>query len=111
MAGDILCALGEAINGAGGYFGKDIQSFDDCLFGGFGLTAPCRIVWRNADLSRRTLSSALLVAFCDDRLAEIERDPMPEMFEEGRRWLLATRAGITGRGDLFDMVSSRTRAG
>ena len=38
------CAVGEAVNGPGGYFGKSMQSFDDCLFAGFGLEYPYTLV-------------------------------------------------------------------
>ena len=31
------CAIGEAVNGPGGYFGLSMLAFDDCLFSGFGL--------------------------------------------------------------------------
>ncbi|PYI56315.1 barstar family protein [Paenibacillus flagellatus] len=35
-----FCALGEAINGPGGYFGFDLLSLEDCLCGGFGAVPP-----------------------------------------------------------------------
>lgn len=54
-----FCAMGEAVNGPGGYFGLSKMSFDDCLFGGFGLTGPCTLRWRNADRSRRLLTRKL----------------------------------------------------
>ena len=31
-----LCALGEAINGPGGYFGSSMGALDDCAVGGVG---------------------------------------------------------------------------
>jgi len=57
-----LCAIGEAINGPGGYFGACFQSFDDCLFGGFGLEAPCTFVWNHSSLSRQRLDAERLDA-------------------------------------------------
>ncbi|MBD3920226.1 barstar family protein [Paenibacillus sp. PR3] len=39
------CALGEAINGPGGYFGFNISSLIDCLRGGFGAVTPFTIYW------------------------------------------------------------------
>ncbi|TDQ53343.1 barstar family protein [Actinorugispora endophytica] len=40
------CALGEAINGPGGYFGKGVDSFNDCLNGGFGAIRPFKLNWK-----------------------------------------------------------------
>ncbi|AJE50448.1 MULTISPECIES: barstar family protein [Paenibacillus] len=41
-------ALGEAINGPGGYFGFSLDSISDCLCGGFGAVGPFTIHWQNA---------------------------------------------------------------
>ncbi|WP_431089830.1 barstar family protein [Paenibacillus sp. 8b26] len=41
-------ALGEAINGHGGYYGFNLDSLSDCLCGGFGAIAPFTIHWQNA---------------------------------------------------------------
>ncbi|MGG4221266.1 barstar family protein [Paenibacillus jamilae] len=41
-------ALGEAINGPGGYFGFSLDSISDCLCGGFGAVGPFTIHWKNA---------------------------------------------------------------
>ncbi|OBA07956.1 barnase inhibitor [Paenibacillus polymyxa] len=41
-------ALGEAINGPGGYFGFSLDSISDCLCGGFGAVGPFTIDWKNA---------------------------------------------------------------
>lgn len=51
------CALGEAMNGPGGYYGCNLASLDDCLFGGQGPTAPFRLVWRNSDVAMRSLGA------------------------------------------------------
>jgi Barstar (barnase inhibitor) len=40
-----LCALGESINGPGGYFGAGFDSCSDCLAGGFGARPPFVIRW------------------------------------------------------------------
>lgn len=34
--GDLYRLLGEAVNGQGGYFGANLDAFNDCLGGGFG---------------------------------------------------------------------------
>ncbi|EHS58247.1 barstar family protein [Paenibacillus sp. Aloe-11] len=40
-------ALGEAINGPGGYYGFSLDSLADCLCGGFGAIGPFTIHWQN----------------------------------------------------------------
>ncbi|BBC38898.1 hypothetical protein SGFS_101920 [Streptomyces graminofaciens] len=50
------CALGEAVNGPGGYFGCNLDALDDCLRGRFGATAPFTLVWHGSDIARRHLS-------------------------------------------------------
>ncbi|GIE85725.1 barstar family protein [Actinoplanes regularis] len=49
------CAIGEAINGPGGYFGSDLDGFDDCLCGGFGAQTPFRLVWHDSAVAREHL--------------------------------------------------------
>ncbi|MEK3824371.1 barstar family protein [Paenibacillus sp. FSL K6-1558] len=46
------CALGEAINGPGGYYGFNLDSLSDCFCGGFGAIAPFRIVFQDVDHER-----------------------------------------------------------
>ncbi|WP_433153468.1 barstar family protein [Actinomadura nitritigenes] len=49
------CALGEAINGPGGYFGWNLDAFDDCLSGKWGAATPFRLVWHDSAVARRHL--------------------------------------------------------
>ncbi|WP_106403270.1 barstar family protein [Actinocorallia populi] len=49
------CALGEAINGPGGYFGWNLDALDDCLRGRWGATPPFRLLWHHADVARHHL--------------------------------------------------------
>ncbi|QLQ40529.2 barstar family protein [Micromonospora robiginosa] len=46
------CALGEAINGPGGYFGCNLDAFVDCLRGRFGASTPFRLVWHDSNVAR-----------------------------------------------------------
>ncbi|MFC4517986.1 barstar family protein [Streptomyces ehimensis] len=39
------CAIGEAINGPGGYFGWNLDALDDCLSGGWGAATPFTLHW------------------------------------------------------------------
>ncbi|MEU9104971.1 hypothetical protein AB0D54_11485 [Streptomyces xanthophaeus] len=55
----LYLALGEAVNGPGGYLGGCPSSLADCLGGSFGYTAPGTLLWRDAPTAREHLSDAL----------------------------------------------------
>jgi RNAse (barnase) inhibitor barstar len=55
----LYLALGEAVNGPGGYFGGCLDALHDCLGGAFGYTAPATLLWRNAATAREHLSHTL----------------------------------------------------
>ncbi|MEU9506006.1 barstar family protein [Micromonospora sp. NPDC048170] len=72
------CAIGEAINGPGGYFGWNLDALDDCLGGRFGARAPFRLVWHDsavarerlvAGYDRRRLGPAITLEYLLDMLA------------------------------------------
>src|SRR5690606_4374658 len=52
--------VGEAVNGPGGYFGRNLDSFADCLSGGMGTPDDGDFVfeWRDHTLSARALGHA-----------------------------------------------------
>jgi RNAse (barnase) inhibitor barstar len=77
--------FGEMVNGPGGYFGKTLSGFDDCLFGRFGLEEPCRIIWQHADISRNALDHACLAAW-----ARSEIETKRYLDEDGLEWLRTT---------------------
>ncbi len=52
---EFYCAIGEAINGPGGYFGRNFNAFIDCFYGGFGVQSMNEVSWKNHDRSRRLL--------------------------------------------------------
>ncbi|WP_017598872.1 barstar family protein, partial [Nocardiopsis lucentensis] len=54
------CALGEALNGPGGYYGWGMDAMCDCLSGGFAVEPPFRLVWHDARASRRALADVRL---------------------------------------------------
>lgn len=68
------CALGEAVNGPGGYFGWNWPAVRDCLRGGFGTTAPFTLVWHDADVARKYLR-------LEAERASSRRDPFTEWVE------------------------------
>ena len=53
------CALGEAINGPGGYFGTGLDSLSDCLRGGFGASAPFDLVWKSFEIAQSNLDTSI----------------------------------------------------
>ncbi|MEU6548511.1 barstar family protein [Streptomyces sp. NPDC046859] len=50
------CAIGEAINGPGGYFGWNLDALDDRLRGGWGATTPFSLHWDFSDEARTQLA-------------------------------------------------------
>lgn len=55
-----FCALGEAINGPGGYFGSNLDALADCISSSFGEGPPMKIVWRNFQASQEFLDRSFL---------------------------------------------------
>lgn len=49
------CAIGELVNGPGGYFGWNLDALVDCLRGGFGVSVPFTLRWRDAAVARAAL--------------------------------------------------------
>ena len=94
-----LCALGEAINGPGGYFGSSVRALDDCVVGGFGATPPFTLKVHQPDLCYEYLDSNALAAWCEKQIAH--RDP--DDGEEGLVWLQTTLGNARkGQANLFD---------
>lgn len=52
-------ALGEAVNGPGGYLGGRPAALAECLRGTFGYTGPATLLWRNAATAHEHLSPVL----------------------------------------------------
>jgi RNAse (barnase) inhibitor barstar len=47
--------IGREVNGKGGYFGKNLDAFIDCLRGGFGTPKEFILRWENSEKSRIAL--------------------------------------------------------
>jgi RNAse (barnase) inhibitor barstar len=102
--------FGRAVNAPDGYFGRSFHSFDDCLFGGFGLESPCEIVWEDSDYSKHAMDSKALEDYC---ISVIESSPFlhKEGFEEGKEWAYTTlKAAKSGSKTLFDHVVETIRS-
>lgn len=54
---DFYCLLGEVINGPGGYFGRNLNALNDCLYGGFGIELPLFLEWKNHSNSKLYLKN------------------------------------------------------
>ncbi|MFB7244192.1 Barstar domain containing protein [Streptomyces populi] len=59
------CAIGEAVNGPGGYFGWNLDALDDCLRGGWGATTPFTLHWDHSAEARTRLA---------ERVSSIDRE-------------------------------------
>ncbi|WP_196160482.1 barstar family protein [Reinekea sp. G2M2-21] len=106
----LYAEFGRAVNAPEGYFGKSFDSFDDCLFGGFGLESPCKIIWENSAHSKDAMNSKALEKYC---MSVIESSPFlhQEGHEEGKEWAYSTlRAAQAGSRTLFDEVVESIRS-
>ncbi|MCX7748968.1 MAG: barstar family protein [Clostridia bacterium] len=82
-----LAEFAKAVNAPNNYFGNDLLGFDDCLFGGFGLEAPCKIIWKNSNLSKQRLNSEMLRAYYEREKNLYEEGlvgELKEFIEHGR---------------------------
>ncbi|WP_101948035.1 barstar family protein [Mycobacterium sp. 3519A] len=61
-ANDFYREIGRAVNGPGGYFGRNLDALADCLRGGFGTPEdqPFEFVWRHMATSRRHLDKSFV---------------------------------------------------
>ncbi|WP_010681008.1 barstar family protein [Acetivibrio cellulolyticus] len=78
----------KAVNAPNGYFGSGMNQFDDCLFGGFGLEAPCKIIWKNSSLSKQRLNCKMLRNYYKREKYLYEKEliiEMKELLEHGRK--------------------------
>lgn len=60
-ANDFYREIGSAVNGPGGYFGRNLDAPTDCLRGGFGTPEdqPFAFEWPHSKLARRHLGGTL----------------------------------------------------
>jgi RNAse (barnase) inhibitor barstar len=58
---DFYREIGFAVNGAGGYFGRNLDALADCLRGGFGTPEerPYEFEWQHSALSQRYLTEVV----------------------------------------------------
>jgi len=65
---DFFCVVGETVSGPGGYFGRNLDAFADCLTGGYGTPddGKFRFVWQYSSESRSALGYAETVVVCHE---------------------------------------------
>jgi hypothetical protein len=83
---DFWIAIGEAVNGPGGYFGKNLDAFIDCLRGGMGTpdAGTYTIRWLNSEHSRTALGYPETVRRLKVRLAGCHPSARPRVRAELR---------------------------
>ncbi|MGO4649915.1 barstar family protein [Nocardia sp. 2YAB30] len=104
------CAIGEAVNGPGGYFGWNLDALDDCMCGGFCATPPFTIMARaprDREAERSTLRAAA------DRL--LAGTPLRSKSGKLTTTELITESGLRrdvvyDQSDLVDEFKARLRA-
>lgn len=76
---DFWRVVGEAVNGPGGYFGRNLDAFADCLGGGFGTPedGAYAVEWRDHEVSRARLGHAETARQLELRLARCHPDNRP----------------------------------
>ncbi|MGW2476325.1 barstar family protein [Streptomyces sp. NPDC001665] len=101
--------VGEAVNGPGGYFGRNLDAFADCLSGGMGAPDDGDFVfeWRDHAVSALALGHAETARHLDRLAARAHESNRSRLCEEGAQ-------AAAGRGPtLFDRLVEiiRDRAG
>jgi RNAse (barnase) inhibitor barstar len=88
---DLWAAIGAAVNGPGGYFGRNLDALADRLAGGFGIPegADYVFVWRDHERSRRQLGHEATARWAALRLEQA----VPEAREARAAELALAQAG------------------
>ncbi|MGW0792363.1 barstar family protein [Streptomyces sp. NPDC002911] len=104
-------AIGEAVNGPGGYFGRSLDAFADCLGGGFGTPedGPFVIEWRDHAHSARALGHEETARRLDRLLPRVHTTNRARVERE----LAEARAGRgpTLFDQLVEIIAERTAPG
>ncbi len=70
------CAIGEAVNGPGGYFGWNLDALVDCLRGGFGAETPFTLDWSSFETARALPRlDTILGILADGEVTVVARPP------------------------------------
>jgi RNAse (barnase) inhibitor barstar len=87
---DFYREIGEAVNGPGGYFGKNLDALWDCLSGGFGTPEEGGYIirWANSEASREALGYEETVRQLADRYLQEHaswHDETRQQIEDAKR--------------------------
>jgi RNAse (barnase) inhibitor barstar len=63
--GSFYCALGEAVNGPGGYFGSTLDGLADCLASSRDSSAPIKLVWEHFSGAQERMGASLAASALD----------------------------------------------
>ncbi|MFG3133301.1 barstar family protein [Streptomyces tendae] len=63
--GSFYCALGEAVNGPGGYFGSTLDGLADCLASSRNASAPFKLVWEHFSGAQERMGASLAASAMD----------------------------------------------
>ncbi|MDV7352808.1 barstar family protein [Rhodococcus oxybenzonivorans] len=88
---DFYTIVGETVSGTGGYFGRSLDAFSDCLIGGYGTPADgrFRFVWQYSGESRSALGYAETMRQLEDQLEHCHPDHKSKMHEQLERAIAA----------------------
>jgi RNAse (barnase) inhibitor barstar len=102
--------IGEAVNGPGGYFGSNLDAFNDCLRGGFGTPegGDFAIEWRDHEISRRNLGYPETVRQLQIRLSRCH--PTNGPFVRADLEAANARHGTTVFDWLVEIINDQARA-
>lgn len=59
------CALGESVNGPGGYFGSTLDGLADCLASSRSASAPFKLVWEHFSSAQERMGASLAASAMD----------------------------------------------
>jgi RNAse (barnase) inhibitor barstar len=78
---DFWLVMGEAVNGPGGYFGRNLDAFNDCLRGGFGTPEDDDFIveWHHHEHSRTALGYPETTRQLEMRLARCHPSNRPRV--------------------------------
>jgi hypothetical protein len=95
---DFWLVMGEAVNGPGGYFGRNLDGFNDCLGGGFGTPEDDDYIveWHHHGQPRAALGYPETVRQLERRLARCHPSNRPAV-GPGARTRVPAKAVCTGR--------------
>ncbi|MET9259503.1 barstar family protein [Amycolatopsis sp. NPDC004079] len=63
--GSFYCALGEAVNGPGGYFGSTLDGLADCLASSRNASASFKLVWEHFSGAQERMGASLAASAID----------------------------------------------